>query len=211
MLVLTIDQKGSRRTGDRVEELLARLADVPAVRPFERTVGDEVQAVVADASTAVRTALDVLRGGGWSVGIGAGGVEVLASSSRASSGRAFVHARDAVTAAKGRQRPVALAVRGDDPTAAEDAEAVLVLLGALRARRSDAGWQAVDALLTDGPGQDRVARRLGVTQQAVSQRLRAALWAEEQAALPTAARLLERAQGGTGHQDEGPGDAAGRG
>ncbi|MCU1431900.1 MAG: hypothetical protein JWP95_1005, partial [Actinotalea sp.] len=50
MFVLTIDQQGSRRRGDQVEELLPYLSDAlgdgpGVVRSFERTVGDEVQAV----------------------------------------------------------------------------------------------------------------------------------------------------------------------
>lgn len=203
MFVLTIDQRGSRHGTDRVPDLLTALADVPVVRGFERTVGDEVQGVLDDPDVVVDTALRVLRDGGWSVGIGAGDVvEPLPESPREGSGPAFVLARDAVEAAKSRQRPVALAVRGADPQAAADADAVLVLLGAVAARRTPAGWAAVDALRTvadargaDRTGQDAVASALGVTQQAVSQRLRTAMWAEEAAARPAAARLLTRAAG----------------
>ncbi|MBD7916851.1 hypothetical protein H9657_00960 [Cellulomonas sp. Sa3CUA2] len=194
MFVMTIDQRGSRRGTDRVPELLAALADVPVVRGFERTVGDEVQGVLDDADVVVDTALLALRDGGWSVGVGAGPVdEPLPRSPREGSGAAFLLARDAVEAAKNRQRPVPLAVRGVDETAAADADAVLVLLGALAARRTAAGWAAVDAVRAADAGQDVVAHALGVSQQAVSQRLRTAMWAEELAARPAAARLLTRA------------------
>lgn len=72
MFVVTIDQQGSRRVGDRVDELLAAFATAPLtapgapgfVRPFERTVGDEVQAVLDDADVMVDLALTVLRRGG---------------------------------------------------------------------------------------------------------------------------------------------------
>ncbi|QGQ19366.1 hypothetical protein GC089_09135 [Cellulomonas sp. JZ18] len=196
MFVLTIDQRGSRRGTDRVPELLAHLTDAPGlVRGFERTVGDEVQGVLDDARDVVELVLDLVRVGGWSVGVGAGPVhEPLPPSPRAASGEAFVLARAAVEAAKSRQRPVPLAVRGVDVTAAADAEAVLTLLGAVVVRRTAGGWEAVDAARA-GDGQEVVARALGVTQQAVSQRLRAALWAEEQAVRPVAARLLTAAQG----------------
>ena len=196
--MLTIDQRGSRRGLDRVPELLSALADVAVVRGFERTVGDEVQGVLDDADVAVDTVLRVLRDGGWSVGVGVGPVDhPLPESPREGAGAAFVLARDAVEAAKSRQRPVPIAVRGADAQAAADADAVLVLLGALLARRSDAGWAAVDALRASGgaSGQDAVAHTLGVSQQAVSKRLRTALWAEEVAARPAAARLLTRAGG----------------
>ena len=46
MFVLTIDQRGSRRQADRVGQLLGSVAGVPVVRAFERTAGDEVQAVL---------------------------------------------------------------------------------------------------------------------------------------------------------------------
>nr|WP_297423334.1 hypothetical protein [uncultured Actinotalea sp.] len=200
MFVLTVDQQGSRRVGDRVDDLLTHL--VPwrgapgVVRPFERTVGDEVQTVLDDPAAAVDVALTLLRRGGWSVGIGAGAVDgPLPASARAGSGPAFVLARSAVERAKSRTRPVPLAVDGADATAAADAEAVLTLLGVLTGRRTGSGWEVVDAVAAGGVTQDRVAERLGITQQAVSQRLRTALWTEEQAARPAAARLLRRAEG----------------
>ncbi|CAN5116541.1 hypothetical protein BH11ACT1_BH11ACT1_13820 [soil metagenome] len=206
MWVMTIDQQGSQVVGDRVDAFLAEIAPYVAaaaggtgvVRPFERTVGDEVQAVIADAAVVVDIALHVLRLGGWSVGIGGGEVdEPLPASARAGSGSAFVLARAAVEAAKSRMRVVPLAVRGTDPDAAAEAEGVLMLIGASAARRTPAGWAVIDALTAGGPGlrQEDVATRLGVTQQAVSQRLRTALWSEELAARPAAARLLSLAAG----------------
>ncbi|WP_298457751.1 hypothetical protein [uncultured Cellulomonas sp.] len=201
MLVLTIDQQGSRRVGDRVDVLLIHLdrhlARTPAtgglVRPFERTVGDEVQAVVDDGDLAVDLVLSVLRLGGWSVGVGCGAVDhPLPASSRAGSGPAFVLAREAVERAKSRPGAVPAAVAGEDPVAAADAEAVLTLVAAVAGRRTPAGWAVIDTLrdLDVGARQEDVAGRLGITQQAVSQRLRTALWAEELAARPLLGRLL---------------------
>ena len=196
MFVLTVDQRGSRHAPDRVPGLLAGLPTVPGlVRSAERTVGDEVQAVLDDADGTVELVLHLMRLGEWSVGIGAGPVdEPLPASTREARGEAFVLARSAVDAAKSRNRPVPLAVRGADPVAAGDAEALLTLVGAVLARRTPAGWRAVDEsrLAGDG-GQVAVAARLGITQQAVSERLRTALWAEEMAVRPAAARLLTAA------------------
>lgn len=197
MIVLTVDQEGSRRVGDRVDALLASLAPSAdrrgVVRPFERTVGDEVQAVLADPEVAVDVALDLLRRGGWSVGIGAGPVdEPLPASARAGGGPAFVRARDAVERAKSRARPVPVAVTTGHDDGGRGCEAVLTLLGSVLARRTPAGWAVVDALGDPGTEttQDDVARRLGITQQAVSQRLRTAMWSEETAVRPVVARLL---------------------
>ncbi len=198
MFVVTVDQQGSRTAGDLVPELLTGLPRLSGmVRAPERTVGDEVQAVLDDAGGVVQRGQDQQRIGGWSVGIGAGPVdEPMPRSSREARGEAFVLARAAVEAAKSRNRPVPLAVRGVDAVAAADAEAVLTLVGAVAVRRSEAGWEAIDRARDLGAeGQDAIARRLGVSQQAVSQRLRAALWAEEAAVRPAAARLLTAAAG----------------
>lgn len=202
MFVLTIDQQGSRRVGDRVEGLLVELGGLaPAsspwvVRPFERTVGDEVQAVLDDADRVVDLVLAMTRRGGWSIGVGVGPVdEPLPASTRAGSGAAFVHARAAVERAKTRSRPVPLAVEGAVTERVADAEAVLTLVAALAMRRSRAGWAVIDVLAGDPSAtQEAVAARLGITQQAVSQRLRAAMWAEEAAARPVAARLLREGE-----------------
>ncbi len=204
MFVVTIDQRSSRVVGDRVPELLGLLGpgfvaggaarDEGVRLGIERTVGDEVQAVLDDPALVVGLAMRVLRIGGWSIGIGAGPVdEPLPTSTREGSGPAFILARTAVEAAKSRQRSVPLAVRGYDDTAGRDAEAVLVLAAAVAARRSAQGWEVVDALADDDRQED-VASRLGISQQAVSKRLRASLWPEEQQAHRAAAHLLAAAQ-----------------
>lgn len=196
MWVVTIDQRDSRVVGDRVDSLITGLPQVAGVvRAAERTVGDELQLVLDDARGTVDLVMHVLRVGGWSVGVGAGAVDQpLPASTREASGEAFVLARDAVEAAKSRHRSVPIAVRGSDPEAAADAEAVVMLVGAIAARRSPAGWEVVDRAVADESQAD-IARHLGITVQAVSQRLRTALWAEELAARPAAARLLTLAAG----------------
>ena len=62
-LVLTVDQRGSRHAPDRVGDLLAALADVPTLLSFERTAGDEVQAVVTDPAHVPALVERVLRPG----------------------------------------------------------------------------------------------------------------------------------------------------
>ncbi len=229
MIVVTADQRGSARSVDRVPAVLELLAARTRGRggivlPFERTVGDEVQGVLAatddGAGLAVDVVLDLVRDGGWSVGIGLGGVDrPLPQVSRAASGPAFVRARAAVERAKSRGPGIPVAVDGGaaEPyaTVAGDAQALLRLLGAVVARRSVSGWEAVDTLT--GHSGSRAPQRatavaLGVSEQAVSQRLRAALWAEESAARPLAARLLRAggladepyggAQGGQDDEEE---------
>ena len=194
MYVLTIDQQGSRRSADRVAALLPRLnREVRTVLPFERTAGDEFQGVVDDPAIVVDVVLGLVREGAWSVGIGAGAVQTpLPPSTRAATGPAFLAARRAVDAAK--QRPMRVAVRGAVPADAGDAQAVLGALAVLVDRRSEQAWEAI-ALVGGGRTQAEAAAALGISRQAVGQRLAAGLWDLERELRPTAARLLTRAAG----------------
>ena len=191
--VLTIDQRASRRGPDRVPALLATLSSVPVVLRFERTAGDEVQGVLDDPAAVVQVVRRLSRDGGWSIGVGAGPVQTpLPRSTRAGAGQAFIAARAAVDAAK--RRPVRVAVRGAVPEAAADAQAVLTALAALVERRSDQAWEAVE-LVEAGRTQAEAAATLGVSRQAVGQRLAAGMWEVERDLGPAAARLLRRAVG----------------
>jgi len=190
MFVLTVDQRHSRRSGDRIEELLRRLAGRQRgmVRPFERTAGDEVQGVLDRPVVVVDLVTDLVRQDDWSIGIGVGPVDQpLPASTRAGSGPAFLLARDAVTRAK--SRPSGLAVSGISHAGAGHAQAALDLLAALAQRRSARGWEAVD-LAARGRSQVEIAEALGVSKQAVSQRLQAADWHLEPPARELAAHLL---------------------
>ena len=73
--VLTVDQRGSRTSPDLVPGALAALADVPLLRPFERTAGDEFQGVVDDPASLARVAERLLREDRWNIGIGIGPVD----------------------------------------------------------------------------------------------------------------------------------------
>jgi hypothetical protein len=193
--VLTVDQRASRRGPDRVADALRRLdGAVPVLLGFERTAGDEFQGVLAEPAHVVEVVLRLVRMGGWSIGVGAGPVTTpLPDSTRAGSGQAFLAARRAVDAAK--QRPQRLAVRGAVPPDAADAQAVLTALAVLVDRRSEQAWQAI-ALVDEGRTQSEAATELGISRQAVGQRLAAGMWDLERELRPTAVRLLTRAAGG---------------
>jgi hypothetical protein len=192
--VLTVDQKASRRNQDRVSDVLRELNEaVPTLLHFERTAGDEFQGVLGDPDEVVDVVLRLVRAGSWSIGVGAGPVQTpLPPSTRAGAGPAFLSARRAVDAAK--QRAARLAVRGAVPADAGDAQAVLSALAVLVDRRSDQAWEAI-ALVGGGRTQADAATALGISRQAVGQRLAAGLWDLERELRPTAARLLTRAEG----------------
>lgn len=94
VLVLTIDQQGSRTGQDRVPGLLRALEAVPVRAAFERTVGDELQGVPQGAEAAYQAIRVATRDGDWHVGLGAGPGELDdGASTRAGRGPAFLHAR----------------------------------------------------------------------------------------------------------------------
>jgi hypothetical protein len=192
VFVLTVDQRSSRASADLVPALLDTLnrrtrAD-GLVRKFERTAGDEVQGVLTDPATTVDIVVDLLRADAWNIGLGVGEVaEPLPRITRAGRGDAFVHAREAVTAAK--TSPHHVKVVGSDPYAAERTETVLWLLATVLRRRSVRGWEVAD-LLAEGMTRREVSARLGISQSAVTQRAQAAGVVEEQRARLLAADLL---------------------
>ncbi|WKN49978.1 sigma factor-like helix-turn-helix DNA-binding protein [Nocardioides sp. Arc9.136] len=195
--VLTVDQRGSRSGPDRVPALLDTLAGHRLLRPFERTAGDELQGVVNDAATLASVAGALLRAEAWYVGIGIGPVEEpLPASARAGRGAAYLHARDAVTAAK--NSPWNLRVVGEHPDA-RSLETTLWLWAAVLARRTARGWEVAD-LVAEGLTYEEVGRRLGISQSAVSQRAQAAGIVEarraQELATTLAAGMLDARSGG---------------
>ncbi|WPR66366.1 sigma factor-like helix-turn-helix DNA-binding protein [Glutamicibacter protophormiae] len=190
MIVLTIDQRRSRSSDDKVEALVKQAnATVPVVRPFQRTAGDEIQAVMDDASEAIRLAVMMAASGDWSVGIGFGQVETpLPTETRAGRGPAFEFARVAVERAKNTNAH--LAVHGPTNEASR-LEAELQLTAAVVSKRRATAWEA-GTLADEGMTQQQIAVRLGITQQAVSSRLSAALWFEANRMMDEAAKSLAR-------------------
>jgi hypothetical protein len=174
MFVVTADQKGSRSSADLVPAALAAIGRLDTASRVllgpERTVGDELQLVTADARATLDVVLLLARERRWSVGVGAGAVEEpLSDSVRASRGVAFVRAREAVDRAKRSTTRVAIESAGDVPRV----EPLIGLLVDLRDRRSPKGWE-VDDLLAAGLSQREAAERLGITESAVSLRAKTA-------------------------------------
>ena len=189
MIVMTVDQRKSRTSPDRVDALLQWLAGkYQILRPFERTAGDEIQGVLDDGMVAVEIALELSATRGWSVGIGVGIVELpLPAQTRAGRGAAFEYARDAVDRAKNSSGSLAVSGPGADPGRIE---AELQLIALLDVRRTESSAEA-GKLVAEGLSQQEVAAKLGVSQQAVSQRLASGLWHETRKLTGFAARALD--------------------
>ena len=192
VVVLTVDQRGSRRSADKIPATLAALADVRLLLPFERTVGDEFQGVLDDPAALPRIVETLLRDDAWNIGIGIGAVEEpLAEHARAGRGIAYLNAREAVTAAK--SSPWNLRVVGDHPDA-RALETTLWLWAAVLSRRTARGWEVAD-LADQGLSYVEVAQRLGIGQSAVSQRAQAAGIVEGRRARELATDLTRRLLG----------------
>src|SRR5689334_2614434 len=100
MFVVTADQRRSRTGEDQVPAVLDALSAIPALRRFERTAGDEIQGMPADAQAVVAVVVALVRAGWWT-GVGVGPVDrPLPRSARAGRGGAYVAARRAVDSAK---------------------------------------------------------------------------------------------------------------
>jgi hypothetical protein len=189
-VVLTADQRSSRTSRDLVPDTLARLGE-GALLSFERTAGDEIQGVFVDPDAAVAAVESLLRSETWAVGVGIGPIEEpLPDHARAGRGPAYVNARDAVNRAK--QAPARVAVVGDEERRAAQLETALWLWSGVLSRRTKGGWEVAD-LAAEGKTHDEIARQLGITQPAVSQRAQAAGLVDAGRARRLAAELLGEA------------------
>jgi hypothetical protein len=216
MFVITADQIDSRHDRDRASDMIAQLLqnhpDAFALPP-DQTSGDEIQVLVPAAADVFAVLLDLHRTEYWSVGVGIGPIRTpLPPSTRQATGDAFIAARAAVTRAKRAEARFAL----DVPPALEDTthgeavpgrstgaevEALLTMLLLLRQRRTPEGWEAVD-LLESGLAQTSIARTLGISTAAVSQRIKSAQYRVERAAHPALVRLLDNLDRDTSETDD---------
>ena len=193
MFVITADQVDSRHLADlagpTIRVLNERYRDRLAL-PVDRNAGDEIQALVADAATALAIIADLTRTGEWSVGCGVGRVRTpLPANTREASGPGFIAARTAVDRSK--SAPLRFALASESPEEAPGAEALIELLLLIRSRRTPEGWELFD-LVASGMTQAAAAKTLDISPQAASQRARAAGIRTEIAAIPALTAVLAR-------------------
>lgn len=193
MIVLTMDQQHSRHEADRVPALLEDLDTMETLVGFERTVGDEIQGLIANAEKAASVIRLVLRRGGWHIGVGCGPVdddvlaEIRSGTIRTARGPAFIRAREAVETAK--KYPVSVAVVGAQEKASAAVQSVLQLIGVVANGRTGAQREVVE-LLEQGMSGQEIASALKISEPSVSRRRRLSNIAEEEAAWPVVIQLL---------------------
>ncbi len=176
MFVLTVDQVGSREAADAVPHLERARGIEAAVLRFDRTAGDEAQAVFDAADPAIECLLALASSGEWHCGLGQGTIEPpWPKTAREGRGSAYINARAAVEDAK---RPGAHHVGFTaDSDLGAGVRSGLRAIVTMWSKRGAKAREAYDLAVT-GMTQADMARRLGISQQAVSGRLSASMYRE---------------------------------
>lgn len=174
-----------RGRDNRRAEIVRRSADalstLEGVGRFEVVGVEDIRAHVDDAEAACMLVMALLSDGNWAIGIGI-----------TESGPAIYAATDAVGARAGSVRVVV--DKREPGTDAADIASAFALLGHVLAKRTVEGREAT-SLVRSGLNQNEAAAELGISKQAMSQRLQAAGWQAEQAGWQLAVNLMSRAAG----------------
>ena len=203
----------SRRRGAYVREVAEALGKSSAVLTERVFSVEEFVCVVPGPEEAGGVVMSLLQTGDFAIGIGTvvGGepaADLLADLEDLNEDSYAAEVMEEMIGAAGRalapkQRASAVTVRVEKPgpggvlapgkaaEAADDVAAAFTLLAHVLSRRTKEGREAT-ALLRAGHLQSEAAEMVGITKQAMSQRLAAAGWRAEQAGWSLAVHLLAR-------------------
>mgnify|MGYP002719871084 FL=1 len=145
---------------------------------------EDIRSEVANAEAALNLIMALLSDGSWAIGLG------IADSSDAS------HAATRAVGTRPGQVQVIVDKR-DASTDASDIAAVFALMAHVLHKRTYEGREAT-SLVRRGMNQNEAAATLGISKQAMSQRLQAAGWPAEQAGWQLTLNLITRAAAQTG-------------
>lgn len=172
------------RRADVVTRSAEALATLPGVGSFDVVGVEDIRADVASPEAALNLVMALLSDGNWAIGLGI-----------CSHGSGVYAATDAVGT---RPAQVRAGVDTRHPgTAADDIAAVFSLLAHVLHKRTLEGREAT-ALVRRGMNQNEAAAELGISKQAMSQRLQAAGWQAEQAGWRLALNLITQAEADQG-------------
>lgn len=174
----------SIRRAELVTASAEALSGLPGIGTVSVEGIEDISSIPDDAEGTTTLVMALLSAGEWAVSIG------IAPDSE----EALTAAHGALSRG-GRAGAVHVRIRSDDPAAASwsgDIAAAFALLSHVISRRSPEGREAA-AFLRAGFTQVEAAKELGVSKQAVNQRLAAAGWQAEEAGWSLAVNLLSRA------------------
>lgn len=168
-----------------VERSAEALASLPGVGAVSVTGVEDIETTVEDPEDALNVIMALLSDGSWAIGIGvAPGVDDAADTAAA---------RASAKAVGVKAGQVKVVVDKQTPsTDAADIAAAFALMAHVLHKRTYEGREAT-SLVRRGMNQNEAAAELGISKQAMSQRLQAAGWPAEQAGWQLALNLLTRA------------------
>ena len=172
----------SVRRAELVQRSATALSTLDGVGEFHVLGVEDICAVAHSASSVCDVVMALLADGDWAIGLGI-----------TSHGRG-VHAASEAVGTRPAQVKVGVDTRTPG-TNAEDIAAAFALVGHVLQKRTIEGREAT-ALVRRGMNQNEAARELGISKQAMSQRLQAAGWQAEQAGWRLALNLIIRAEEG---------------
>lgn len=191
MLALHARYRGREtRRAELVKNSAAALSTLDGVGTFRLLGVEDICAEIDSPRALCDTVMALLSDGSWAIGIGvspAGDEESARAQATASLARG---ARAGVVKVK-----VEGAKRRSSQPYAEDIAATFALLGLVLAKRTMEGREAT-SLVRSGLNQNEAAEELGISKQAMSQRLQAAGWQAETAGWQLAVNLITRASRG---------------
>ncbi len=176
-----------RGSGSHRAQLVAdsahALETLPGVGSFDFIGVEDIVAVTETPQDLLTVVMNLLSAGNWAIGVG------VLPGKLATEAEAKNVAR-LPRLAKGGTVTVRVS---NDPQAEKDITAAFLLVAFVLGKRSDEGREATD-LMRSGLNQNQAAEALGISKQALSQRLQAAGWQAEQAGWNLVSTLLERAE-----------------
>lgn len=184
----------SVRRAQLVQRSAEALATLDGVGEFEMLGVEDICAIVDSAHSVCDVVMALLADGDWAIGIGV--TPSLAPSADAGAAEDEATTRATATASLPKNaRPARvyakIGARGR-ASEASDIAAVFALLGYVLHKRTIEGREAT-ALVRGGLNQNEAAAELGISKQAMSQRLQAAGWTAEMAGWQLAINVMERA------------------
>lgn len=172
-----------------VERSAEALSGLPGVAGFEVLGVEDIRSTVADAEAALNLIMALLSDGNWAIGLG---IADGAGSGTSARNDASATATRAVGTRPGQVRVIV--DRQNATTDAADIAATFALMAHVLHKRTYEGREAT-SLVRRGMNQNEAAATLGISKQAMSQRLQAAGWPAEQAGWQLALNLITRAAG----------------
>ena len=170
-----------------VERSAEALSSLPGVAGFEVLGVEDIRSTVADAEAALNLIMALLSDGNWAIGLG-----IADGTGRSAPSDASTTATAAVGTRAGQVRVIV--DRQNATTEAADIAATFALMSHVLHKRTYEGREAT-SLVRRGMNQNEAAATLGISKQAMSQRLQAAGWPAEQAGWQLALNLITRAAG----------------